>query len=88
MFKLAFGESLQQYTKRVEQLFYEILEASISTGGLDNPYKVSKITAMQILISFTEGLPHDTRIKVKARKPNNLNEVVQIALDEETSRLS
>jgi len=43
---------------------------------------------MQILTAFTDGLPHDTRIIVKARKPNDLNEAVQIAIEEETSRLS
>jgi len=88
MFRLAYGETIQQYADRAEQLFYEIMEASISTGGLDNPEGISKITAMQILTAFTEGLPHDTRIIVKARKPSDLNEAVQIAIEEETSRLS
>jgi len=88
MFRLAYGETIQQYADRAEQLFYEILETSISTGRLDNPDDISKITAMQILTAFTEGLPHDTRIIVKARKPNDLNEAVQIAIEEETSRLS
>jgi len=46
MFRLAYGETIQQYTNRAEQLFYEIMEASISTGGLDKPEGLSKITAM------------------------------------------
>jgi len=49
MLRLGFGESIEQYTNGAEQLFYEILEASISAEGLDNPDGVSKITAMQIL---------------------------------------
>jgi len=60
------------------------MEASISTGGLDNPEGISKITVMQILTAFTEGLPHDTRIIAKARKPSDFNEAVQIAIEEET----
>ncbi|KAL4104774.1 hypothetical protein QTP88_020050 [Uroleucon formosanum] len=79
---------MQRLGDRAEQLFYEIMEASISTGGLDNPEGISKIAAIQILTAFTKGLPHDTRIIVKARKPSDLNEAVQIAIEEETSRLS
>ena len=41
---------------------------------------------MQILTAFTEGLPHDTKIIVKACRPPTLSEAVSIALEEETSR--
>jgi len=88
MFKLAKGESIQQYADRAEQLYYDILEASSTTSGLIKMEGITTITSLQILNAFIEGLPHDTRIIVKARKPDTLMEAVQIALEEETSRTS
>lgn len=88
MFKLTKGESIQQYADRAEQLYYDILEASSTTSGLVKMEGITTITSLQILNAFIEGLPHDTRIIVKARKPDTLLEAVQIALEEETSRTS
>jgi len=81
------GESIQQYADKAEQLF-DILEVSSTTSGLVKMEGITTITSLQILNAFIEGLPHDTRIIVKARKLDTLSEAVQIALEEETSRTS
>lgn len=88
IFRVGKGESIQQYADRAEQLYYDILEVSSSTGGLVQIEGIAKITSLQILTAFTEGLPHDTRIIVKSRSPDTLLEAVRIALEEETSRTS
>lgn len=86
MLRISNGETIQQYAERAEQLYYDILEVSSTTSGLANVEGIAKITSMQILTAFTEGLPHDTKIIVKACRPANLSGAVQIALEEETSR--
>lgn len=80
------GETIQQYADRAEQLFYDIMEASNITSGLTDTESIAKITSLQILTAFTEGLPHDTKIIVKACRPKELSEAVRIALEEEASR--
>lgn len=82
------GETIQQYADREDQLFYDIMEASNITSGLTDTESIAKITSLQILTAFTEGLPHDTKIIVKACRPKELSEAVQIALglEEEASR--
>jgi len=86
MFKMNAGETIQQYSERAEQLYYDILESSIATNEIANTEELAKITAIQVLTAFTEGLPHDTRILVKASRPKELSDAVQVALEEETSR--
>jgi len=87
-FKIGSGESIQQYSDRAEQLYYDIIEASMATNEISNTEDLSKITERQILSAYTEGLPHDTKILVKASRPNKLSDCVQIALEEETSRIN
>ncbi|KAL4104594.1 hypothetical protein QTP88_019888 [Uroleucon formosanum] len=58
------------------------------TNEISNTDDLSKITERQVLSAYTEGLPHDTKILVKASRPNKLSECVQIALEEETSRIN
>lgn len=84
--RFSHGETIQQYADRAEQLYYDILEVSTNTSGLKDVEGIATITSMQMLTAFTEGLPHDTRIIVKACKPTELSTAVQIALEEETSR--
>lgn len=86
MLKISNGETIQQYADRAEQLYYDILEVSSTASGLANVEGIEKITSMQILTAFTEGLPHDTKIIVKACRPTELSGAAQIALEEETSR--
>lgn len=84
--RFSMGETIQQYADRAEQLYYDILEVSSASSGLKDVEGIEKITAMQILTAFTEGLPHDTKIIVKACRPTTLSEAVLLALEEETSR--
>lgn len=86
MFRYSNSETIQQYADRAEQLFYDIMEASNITSGLSDTESIAKITSLQILTAFTEGLPHDTKIIVKACRPKELSGAVQIALEEEASR--
>lgn len=86
MFRYSTSETIQQYADRAEQLFYDVMEASNATSGLSDTESIAKITSLQILTAFTEGLPHDTKIIVKASRPKELSEAVQIALEEEASR--
>lgn len=88
MLRMMVGESIQQYSDRAEQLFYDILEESVTTGGLTDIDGITRITSKQVLTAFMEGLPHDTRIIVKAARPDDLEEAVQYALEEETTRAS
>lgn len=88
MLRMMVGESIQQYSDRAEQLFYDILEESVTTGGLTDIDGITRITSKQVLTAFMEGLPHDTRIIVKAAKPDDLEEAVQYAIEEETTRAS
>ncbi|KAL4134678.1 hypothetical protein QTP88_006404 [Uroleucon formosanum] len=48
----------------------------------------TRLIERQVLSAYTEGLTHDTNILVKANRPNKLLECVQIALEEETSRIN
>ncbi|KAF0709274.1 Uncharacterized protein FWK35_00027105 [Aphis craccivora] len=75
-FKIAVGETIQQY------------KASMAANEISNTEDLSKITERKILSAYTKGLPHDTMILVKASRPNKLSECVQIALEEETSRIN
>ncbi|KAL4126031.1 hypothetical protein QTP88_010263 [Uroleucon formosanum] len=59
----------------------------VATNEISNTDDLSKITEKQILSAYTEGLPHDIKILLKASRPNKLSECVQIAL-EETSNLN
>ncbi|KAF0727122.1 protein DDB G0276689-like [Aphis craccivora] len=87
-FKIAVGETIQQYSDKAEQLYYDIIEASMAANEISNTEDLSKIIERQILSAYTEGLPHNTKILVKASRPNKLSECVQIALEEETSRIN
>jgi len=60
----------------------------MATNEISNKEELSKITERQVLSAYTEGLPHDTKILVKASRPNKLSECVQIASEEETSRIN
>jgi len=77
MFRITAGETIQQYSERAEQLYYDILESSIATNEIANIEELAKITARQVLTAFTEGLPHDTKILVKASRPKELSEAIR-----------
>lgn len=87
-FRIIYGETIQQYIDRAEQLYYDIIEAAIETEEISNTEDLSKITEKQILSAYIEGLPHDTKILVKASRSKTLTECVQVAQEEETSRLN
>jgi len=82
------GETIQQYTSRVEKLLHELCNVSVNGKSTTEAKTINNFIKETALTIFIEGLPNSIRGIVKSRNLPNIEEAIKQSLEEEKMYLS
>ncbi|KAL4108059.1 hypothetical protein QTP88_018316 [Uroleucon formosanum] len=82
------GETIQEYSSRVEKLLHELCNVSTSKRTITEAKAVHDYIKETTLTTYIEGLPDSIRNIIKSRNPSNLEDAMKVSLEEEKIFLS
>lgn len=82
------GETIQEYSSRVEKLLHELCNVSTSKRTKTEAKAVHDYIKETTLTTYIEGLPDSIRNIIKSRNPSNLEDAMKVSLEEEKIFLS
>lgn len=82
------GETIQQYTSRVEKLLHELCNVSVNGKSSAEAKTINNFIKETALTIFIEGLPNSIRGIIKSRNLPNIEEAIKQSLEEEKMYLS
>ena len=84
MLELKFNSNVRNFADKIESLLVELIDATIRAEGPNAIKFAENLHTKTVIQIFTRGLPKNYSIILKCRKPANLQEAINIALDEES----
>ncbi|KAE9523814.1 hypothetical protein AGLY_015702 [Aphis glycines] len=82
------GETIQEYSSRVEKLLHELCNVSTSKRTIAEAKAVHDYIKETTLTTYIEGLPDSIRNIIKSRNPSTLEDAMKESLEEEKIFLS
>ncbi|CAI6372619.1 unnamed protein product [Macrosiphum euphorbiae] len=82
------GETIQQYTSRVEKLLHELCNVSVNGKSSTEAKTINDFIKETALTIFIEGLPNSIRGIIKSRNLPSIEEAIKQSLEEEKMYLS
>jgi len=86
--RMQIGESVQNYTSRVEKLLHEFYNVSAKGRSASDTKVIHGFIRETTLMTYVEGLSPNIRNIIKAKNPSTLEEAIKESIEEEKMFLS
>lgn len=86
--RMQIGESVQNYTTRVEKLLHEFYNVSAKGRSASDTKVIHNFIRETTLMTYVEGLSSNIRNIIKAKNPSTLEEAIKESIEEEKMFLS